>query len=389
MSAEYSVEVVETAAGFSAIGEDWNDLLGRCGTAPPFLTYDWVRTWWNMFGSGKSLYLLVARDVRGTVQGIAPLCRGRERRGGLPFTALRFVGWEKVGSDYLDFIAADNAGEAVTETLIAHLLQSPGAWDVAFFSDLLETAGTITLLQKEADRLGCNLAIQPRYSCPYLFLSENGTRKGRILNPRVASNLRRRMKQLAGRCRIDVEICTDPGVLEGRLETLFSFHRRRLGAASNFGRPEVRDFHRAMTAAFLNKGLLLFFTLLAAGRPIAIVYGVKYKGRFYSYQTSFDTDWKEYSPGAVLLGHCVEYAADRGMSEYDLLRGDEKYKSEWTELSRKTVTCMLGSRSLRGRFSCRYLLVYQKARTTARRILHGLGVVPKHAGEAAPVNDDA
>jgi len=98
---------------------------------------------------------------------------------------------------------------------------------------------------------------------------------------------------------------------------------------------------------------------------------VRFKDRFYFYQTSFDPDWREFGPGAVLLGHCVEFAADQGLTDFDLLRGDEKYKLEMTKLSRTTVTCILGSRSVRGRVSYRYLLGYQRARQAAGRTLRG------------------
>ncbi len=44
------------------------------------------------------------------------------------------------------------------------------------------------------------------------------------------------------------------------------------------------------------------------------------------YNSGFDPQVREASPGLVLIAHCIEDAIRLGLREYDFLRGRERYK---------------------------------------------------------------
>src|SRR5919204_631606 len=69
-----SVEVVTDYADFLDLEAEWNETVDRAGIPHPFLRHEWVRTWWDCFGTGGRLHIVVVRAA-GRIVAIAPLMR--------------------------------------------------------------------------------------------------------------------------------------------------------------------------------------------------------------------------------------------------------------------------------------------------------------------------
>jgi hypothetical protein len=65
------------------------------------------------------------------------------------------------------------------------------------------------------------------------------------------------------------------------------------------------------------------------GEPVAAVYGFRVSDTECYYQAGRDQRWDHYRVGFVVLAHAIREAANDGMSEYRLLRGDEEYKQRF------------------------------------------------------------
>ena len=44
---ETQVAVIDSARGFAALRSEWNALLEASASASPFLTWEWLHTWWS------------------------------------------------------------------------------------------------------------------------------------------------------------------------------------------------------------------------------------------------------------------------------------------------------------------------------------------------------
>jgi CelD/BcsL family acetyltransferase involved in cellulose biosynthesis len=53
------------------------------------------------------------------------------------------------------------------------------------------------------------------------------------------------------------------------------------------------------------------------------------KGRAYYYGGGFDPSAAAYSPGSLVVGEAIRYAAAEGCVEFHFLRGEEAYKRLW------------------------------------------------------------
>ncbi|WP_410970048.1 hypothetical protein, partial [Salmonella sp. SAL4458] len=87
---EWTIEVVTDYADFLALEPAWNTLVQRAGIDHPFLTHEWIRTWWDCFGGERQLHIVLVK-ARDELVAIAPLMLGAERMYGLHVRQLEFI----------------------------------------------------------------------------------------------------------------------------------------------------------------------------------------------------------------------------------------------------------------------------------------------------------
>jgi CelD/BcsL family acetyltransferase involved in cellulose biosynthesis len=78
---EHKVEVVSDYAALLKLRSQWDELMEQAGIDHPFLSHEWVCTWWECFGAGKRLHVLLVKAGEKVV-AIAPLMRSRKRMYG-------------------------------------------------------------------------------------------------------------------------------------------------------------------------------------------------------------------------------------------------------------------------------------------------------------------
>ena len=69
-------EIISDIDGFRRLKPEWNDLLARSAATSFFLTYEYLWTWWNVYGGAYKLRIVTARSVDGKLMGIAPMMIG-------------------------------------------------------------------------------------------------------------------------------------------------------------------------------------------------------------------------------------------------------------------------------------------------------------------------
>jgi hypothetical protein len=119
------VRHVRDNSEFRGLRADWNGLLMTSGQNNPFLTHEWLYAWWETFGGGTELYLLLFYE-RGsdTLVGIFP---GYVRKNGWlpPVRRLRLLGSEVVTSDFLDLVVMPGKESAVCQAFLSTIEDEP------------------------------------------------------------------------------------------------------------------------------------------------------------------------------------------------------------------------------------------------------------------------
>jgi len=116
---------------------------------------------------------------------------------------------------------------------------------------------------------------------------------------------------------------------EALLSRIISLNQRRgerrspfIGKRAGFTLRMIRECQAA--------GRLLVFAMMAGDSLVSYRLGFLRDGVFYDWNTSYDPDLFELSPGKVHLAHILKYAVDKGFREFNFMRGDEDYKRIWS-----------------------------------------------------------
>lgn len=299
---------VKVATRLESLREQWPPLAECSGSV--FLTWEWLLTWWEFYGRGRELRLVTAHDDDRVV-GVVPLYQWSAR----PARVLRLLGHGT--SDQAGFVSCPEDREQVAAALHAVLRRE--RWDVLLAESVDDGAGWADVAPT------ASLRSLPSPVVRFGPEGWSGYLKGRSRNMR--EQLNRRPRALSREHDVRFRLVQDARELEAALPVLFRLHALRWPEGSQFLREQ--EFHRAFAARALQRGWLRLWLLVLDGEAVAATYGFRYAGRECFYQSGRDPHYERESVGFVLLAHAIRQAADEGMSEYQLLRGGEPYKSRF------------------------------------------------------------
>src|SRR6185436_4806281 len=166
------------------------------------------------------------------------------------------------------------------------------------------------------------------------------------------------------------------------LDALFAFHQERWGergGSTAFATPSLRAFHQDVTARAMAAGWLRLYALYLNDELAAAMYGLSFNDRFYFYQHGFSQRYRQHSVGLALIDLTIRAVIDEGPAEFDMLYGDEAYKSFWTKDQRSLTRLDCFPAHLSGRIHLRTVEAERTVRTFARRVLS----INAHASQAS------
>lgn len=360
------LESIRDGAVFAGYRAEWGSLL-EASSAGVFNAWEWLYPWYRRIGPDRELMILTARDERGLLLGLMPLCLERVKAAGRRLRRLAWLGETYVGSDYLDVVARRGLEEPVTRTFAAAIQAARGQWDVLDLVDLEQDSATLRILRETFPAEGYHFEVTERFTCPFQAFIPGEPFEEYLRKTGRRDNYLRRRKWLERQPGYEVRQATAPGELAGPMADFFRLHALRWasdGGSHGIRGKSVEAFHRDATQYLAERGWLRLYTLRLEGKALASVYGIVHRGKFIYYQSGYDPAWRSKSVGLVLVGETFREAIEQGLSEYDFLRGTEAYKADWTHQERKTVAVRIIPRRSRG--------VWLAREEEAGRLLRGL-----------------
>lgn len=351
MSEARVIEVlpIETTIGAPGV-EEWRELNLRARAGTMFLGPEWLVPWWKHFGEGREPATICVREG-GRLIGLLPLFLERVRLGGIEVRRLAFLGDGDTGCDYLDVLAEPGREREVLDHCLSKLVELP--WDLCDLDGVWRESFTALQL---AQRFPPGKAVsgvvrdgRVRFVCPHIPLT--GTWEQYLEGLGRRENLRRREKWIYRQPGVSIACAREPEAAAKATDEFLALHRARWaveGGSDGLTDARHEAFHRDASQELARAGMLRMYTLYAARRPVASVYGVVQADRFNYYQSGYDPNWASRSVGLVLLARTVQDAFAEGLREFDFLRGNEGYKGEWSRGERWTIQLRLW-RGARGR----------------------------------------
>lgn len=343
------IAACETApAALEQLGGAWRELFERIGCSNAFLSAEWMTTWWRHFGGTQRLLLMTVRLPSGQLIAVAPFYVRRSFLGSWGPRALCFLADTSVGSDYLNILVGPDYHEQAIQAIVRLVDRHRTEWDYIELSDTDAESPIFRQLRHAFKSRGMSERILRTYLCRHAVLPRSfdeylasHSAKGR----RKFRQLRKALKGEGGR----FVALQDNLDLHWGFEELVRLHRLRFeqrgGKPSWFLLPAVQAFHRALLWQLAAKGRARIFLLQRQGRAIAALYGFSVGGKFIGYQLGWDPAWSHLNPGRVMIFCAIEEAIRSGHEEYDFKGGQDAYKVQWVNRTRRVQTvCFFDNR---------------------------------------------
>lgn len=328
-----SVQTIGDYQSFLELAPLWNQLVEESGVDHPFLTHEWVSTWWQCFGAGKQLHIVVVREGSKVV-AIAPLMITEGKMYGLKVRCLEFI--SNVHTPRCDFLLAPE-GERHYSTIWSSVLRDTSCWDILRLCQVPPGSCTLKELPHLARRQGFLTGLWRSANSPYVPVQGSWNQYFKALDRKHRSNLGNRWRRLQALGMAELEVVTggprlDEALEEGlRIEA--SGWKGKAGTAIAC-RPDVRRFYSELAHRAAERGWLRLQFLSVGGRPIAFHYALCYAKSFFLVKPGYDPDYARYSPSHLLCWLALQEAFSQGLREYDFLGVADEWKLEWTRHTR-------------------------------------------------------
>jgi hypothetical protein len=118
------LKTLREASDLDSLRPEWDQLLAESTADSAFLSWDWVRAWWAVYGDPSELSIVEARTAEGRLVGLAPLKISRRLLG------RRVVGFLGQGGgvtpEYLDFVVKSGWEAVAIPAMLRSLVAESG-----------------------------------------------------------------------------------------------------------------------------------------------------------------------------------------------------------------------------------------------------------------------
>lgn len=335
MRGKYDIKIVKGIQSFGRLKDDWEYVFHQTEYKYPFLSFDWCFRWWNSCRGNRSLYIVVVYED-GRCIGIAPLCIRPQG----PFRTLEFLVSER--SDYLDFIVAEKKRFLVLELAIGYLKARQQDWDALILQNLFWEEDKKKQFESVIGHHG--LLCRKRHYTEAPFIAIQSSWNDYLTGMGKRKKIRKKEKRLLNKADIDIVSVSRFFPEDPRFKHKSIFETAKQIEKHSWkyleGNPRLQTdkntemFFQSVLKDFSEKGCLESWFLFVDGTPRAYAFNFQSKNKIFAYNSGYYNEYKEYGFGALLAINRLRDAFDKGRVEYDFLRGNEEYKSEWTKTSR-------------------------------------------------------
>jgi CelD/BcsL family acetyltransferase involved in cellulose biosynthesis len=338
-SGDIAVQFMTSADDFARLAPDWNRLHEEADAASVFNSWISQYQWWQVYGAGQPLRILVALE-HGQTLGILALYIQTIRVLGLRVRLLRFVGsGADTHPDDLGPVLAPGREEAVARALAQAALHVSDA-DVVLLTDIDPRSPLPRALEQAAAAARREPLTGISERIAYIDLPRSWGEFVASLRSNRRTRLKSARRKLAVGHRVRFFVWQDAEALDGAFERLAELHQRRwrqAGGSESFATPQYVAFHRGIMKATLPRGWLRLYCLELDGEIAAMTYCYRFRNRVYLMQAGFDPACANLNPGKVLLGYALEHAISEGNEVFDFLRGEHRYKDQFATGYRTTL----------------------------------------------------
>lgn len=312
------VERIRDPESLEELKDAWNELLFSSEQNCIFLTHEWISSWWESFSEENSLEILIFKEEKGCLAGIAPFM--------IKNKILRFIASQEV-SDYCDVITHNERREEFYENLLDYLKTNYPDVEKIELMNLKASSPTLSFLPRLAPEHGYSFSFNETEVAPLLELPSSYEDYIKGLSKKNRHELRRKLKRMDSLEGVKITKIADSRELQSALLTFIALHKEGSPSKEKFwGKKGMSDFFQEIASRFSLQKWVELNLLFYEDRIMAALLNFSYSDQILFYNVAFNKDFARYSPGLFLFNHCIKQAISEGKKKADFLRGREKYK---------------------------------------------------------------
>ncbi len=330
------IKKITTNEEFEELKSSWQHLFATAGINSPFLSWEWMFAWWQVYcpqlsAAKLSIFCAYEDDA---LAAILPLFYHKKKN----LAYVQLLGTEFESSDYLDIICAEEKKADFfdlffSDTLVLATLK---AADILTFNNVKEDAVLYRGKNQLAKKLRSRVFERRTSVCPYINLPQSLDDLFKSLSKNMRSGLKRQRNKLNRNENIQVELVKDEGEVQEAIRHLFNLHSMRFEQkemATKFIYERRGKFHETIAKVFLLKSWLQFYLIKDNDNPIGALYCYRLNGTMMYMQGGFDPDYAKFALGNQIILRAISDAIEANMHTFDFMRGNEDYKKKWTDKS--------------------------------------------------------
>lgn len=336
-----------------ALRPEWEQLAADCPDSTIFQTWQWVTTWYELFGAGASPRVFVARDRDGRLAGIVPCS--------LPaVTPLRprvlyLLGRGKGLTEYADALLRPDCASAAVRAVFDAWHRRRCEWDLVQLPCMPAEGALAREVTRIVPARGYRLHVDPHFGVARPLPPSWDAFYG-SLNRNMKKHLKKfgnRLQREGGDARFVV--LDQPADLDRALDLFFDLHEQRSRAQSgrlhgnHFAAPERRQFLRVLAGRLSERGQVWPCFLEVDGTPVAAQFCFVQGRTLFPFHSGYDPQWAWHGVMMNLFRQCIALGIERGCDQLDLGLGLDQEKLRWGGEPRPVVNLTLAGPHLRSR----------------------------------------
>jgi CelD/BcsL family acetyltransferase involved in cellulose biosynthesis len=159
---------------------------------------------------------------------------------------------------------------------------------------------------------------------------------------RMRKKLSRQYQRLSDLAPTEFVVAPTRAQLPALVDRLMDLKRAqylRTSGRDFFATPGIHDFYSRMAAPEQLGRISNVSALVCGDKVVSAHLGFMGRGRFYYVLPAFDTGYRPFAVGILLLDHLVEQCVHERYSTFDLGEGDFSYKSKWATHRLPLLAC--------------------------------------------------
>jgi len=315
------ISIIHNKSELTPFINKWNEILRENKNTNPYVTIDWISGWWDFFGRGREMCILMLSDG-GEAVGFCPLMWIKKHF----YQEIRFIGYPQSGR--MNLIVHHGYEQEFAYQVIRYLVSQKGAV-VCTLHGLNREDECYIYLRRALGSGSCSVQTQQSCVIGLKSSSEEEFFQARRHHYRIKKTISRE-KALSKLCDLKFEKAAPE-----ELNVIFKLHQKRWQKKidqNGFGKGTSKVFFSWLAASSRSSSWNVVVYLLKAGnRPIGFAYGIKCGGHFTFYRIAHDDDFAFFKPGMIVTKKILEHCFKAGCEKFDFSTGDEEYKKSWTD----------------------------------------------------------